>query len=127
MQAKNEINFCELGRIVANHNNLALETVIEDYSSLFNQTIAIRSSIKKTANVLEHLLGFFKRDLETDDKNQILDLIDKYRESLIPLVTITELFKLFANKYHKKFLLRQCFLNPYPEELSLRSNILASR
>ena len=127
LQSKHELNYRELGNIVANHDKLSLEDVVTRYQSLFNQTIAERSSIKKTTNVLEHMLGFFKKDLDTEDKAHILGLMDKYREKTIPLVAITEVFKLFAKKYEKTFLLRQCFLNPYPESLALRSNILAGR
>ena len=127
LQSKHEVSYRELGRIVANHDNLPLEEVLDQYSQKFYATIAVRSSIKKTINVLEHMLGFFKKDLETDDKSHILELMDKYRNKTIPLITITEMLKLFAKKYQKDFLLRQCFLNPYPEELALRSNVLAGR
>ena len=127
LQSKHELKYRELGNIVANHEKLPLADVLRKYRSLFNETIAERSSIKKTTNVLEHMLGFFKQDLDSEDKAHILELMDRYRQKTVPLVTITEVFKLFAKKYDKTFLLRQCFLNPYPESLALRSNILAGR
>ena len=127
LQAKNEQAYRDLGRLVANHENHTVETVINDYRALFCQAIAHKSSNKRTINVLQHMLGFFKQELETDDKAHILSLIEQYREKKIPLVTITELIRLFARKYDKRFLLRQKFLQPYPESLALRSNILAGK
>lgn len=127
LQSKDETAYRQLGRLVANQESRPQEQVLADYRELFCKTIAHKSSIKKTINVLQHMLGFFKDDLQSEDKAHILDLIEQYRSKTIPLVTITELLKLFARKYDKTFLLRQRFLSPYPESLALRSNVLAGK
>merc|ERR1711916_281270 len=121
LHSKSEDEYRELGRIVANHDKKDLTQVVSEYEKLFYKTIAYKSSIKKTANVLEHMLGFFKNDISGDEKKHIKILISQYKEKIIPLITVMEMFKLLSNKYKKEFLLAQKFLDPSPSELALRS------
>ncbi len=127
LHSKSEDEYRELGRIVANHDKKDLTQVVSEYEKLFYKTIAYKSSIKKTANVLEHMLGFFKNDISGDEKKHIKILISQYKEKIIPLITVMEMFKLLSNKYKKEFLLAQKFLDPYPSELALRSDIKAGK
>lgn len=127
LHAKSEDEYRELGRIVANHDKKSLQEVIKEYEELFIKTIAYKSSIKKTANVLEHMLGFFKTDLISEEKHHIKSLISQYKDKIIPLITVIEMFKLLATKYHKEFLLVQKFLDPYPAQLALRSDVKAGK
>lgn len=127
LHAKNEDEYRELGRVVANHEKKELKEVLAEYEELFIKTIAFKSSIKKTANVLEHMLGFFKADLISQEKQHIKALIEQYKEKVIPLITVIEMFKLLSTKYNKEFLLAQKFLNPYPAELALRSDVKAGK
>merc|ERR1711879_1127556 len=94
LHSKSEDEYRELGRIVANNEKKDLDQIIKEYAELFNKTIAYKSSIKKTVNVLEHMLGFFKADITSDEKVHIKSLISQYKEKIIPLITVIEMFKL---------------------------------
>ncbi|RXJ94850.1 hypothetical protein CRV00_05825 [Malaciobacter molluscorum] len=127
LQSKNETLYRELGKIVANHEHKPLEEVVKNYSELFIQAIDTKSKISKTANVLEHMAGFFKKELTTLEKQELQELIKQYKEKIIPLITVIALIKLLSVKYNKEFLLKQKFLHPYPDELALRSDVKSGK
>ena len=37
-------------------------------------------------NVLQHLMGYLKKDLSVADKQELLSLIEDYRQGLLPLI-----------------------------------------
>ena len=127
LQAKDEQNYRALGKIVANHENDDLTTCLNKYGALYLQTIAIKSSIKKTRNVLEHMAGFLKKVLHVNEKEMLHQLIQEYVEGIIPLITPMSMLLMLAKKYDSAYLLEQYFITPYPKELALRSSIQSSR
>lgn len=127
LHSKNELIYRELGKIVANHDKKELDIILSEYSMLFKKAIAHKSKISKTVNVLEHMLGFFKKDLTKEEKSHIKEQISLYNQKIIPLVSVISLIKIFSLKYNKEFLLQQKFLDPYPKELALRSDIKSGK
>ncbi len=121
--AKDEAAYRELGRIVANSEGLSLEQSVKRYKELFFQTIAVKSKISKTVNVLEHMAGFFKKQLTPEEKGELHTLIEDYKHKIIPLITVIATVKLLAKKHNVTYLLDQKFLDPYPKELALRSHV----
>lgn len=127
LHSKNEVIYRDLGKIVANHEKKELPIIVNEYAELFKMAISHKSKISKTVNVLEHMLGFFKNDITKEEKDHLKDQIDLYKEKIIPLITVISLFKIFTIKYEKTFLLKQKFLDPYPEKLALRSDIKSGK
>ncbi|MGK0256328.1 MAG: hypothetical protein ACI81I_000945 [Arcobacteraceae bacterium] len=123
--AKSQKSYKELGHIVANHEKKDINTILEEYKFGFLTAIAQKSSIKKTYNVLLHILGYFKRDIITQEKEFILDACAEYKNGIIPLITVIKLLNLYVLRYDEKYLKTQKFLNPYPKEFALRSDIKA--
>ena len=68
-------------------------------------------------NVLMHMLGYFSKELTTEEKAFFLDELEKYRAGWIPLLVCTNLIKLWISKYNELYLRDQSFLNPFPNEL----------
>ena len=77
---------------------------------------------KKNANVLQHLMGYFKRLLSADEKQELLEVIKQYRDGLIPLVVPIVLLRHYVRKYKEPYLQRTYYLNPHPAELMLRNH-----
>jgi uncharacterized protein YbgA (DUF1722 family)/uncharacterized protein YbbK (DUF523 family) len=127
LQSKSESLYRELGSIVANHEKLLFDEVLTKYEKIYNEAIAQKSSIKKTRNVLEHMAGFFKHDLERGEKELLHMMIDEYADKIIPLITPISAILLLANKYKTSYLLEQTFLAPYPKYLALRSSVDAGK
>lgn len=123
--AKSESFYKILGNIVANHQKLPLEEVLENYKIEFFKAIAEKGTMKKTYNVLLHIIGYFKKLISKEEKEHILGACNEYKEGIIPLVAVTKMINLYVTKFDQTYLQSQKFLQPYPKELSLRSDIKA--
>jgi len=123
LQSKDEALYRELGNIVGNREKLSLEVLMGMYELGFKTAISRKSSIKKTRNVLDHLAGFFKKELTKSEKETLHEQIDDYAHKLIPLIVPLSTIHLYAKKYDAQYLLDQTFLSPYPKTLALRSHI----
>lgn len=127
LQSKDEQLYRELGNIVANRNNYPFETILVMYELGFKTAISRKSSIKRTRNVLEHLSGFFKNELTSDEKEVLHTQIDDFAHKIIPVIVPLSTIHLYAKKYNTRYLLDQSFLDPYPKALALRSHIDAGK
>lgn len=127
LQSKHEKNYRLLGNIVANHAQKPFGEVVQNYLALFRQTIAHKSKISKTVNVLEHMAGFFKQELTAIEKKTLHTHIKEFQDEMIPLVAVMNTIEFLAKKYTIHYLLEQKFLNPYPKSLALRSHILEGK
>lgn len=127
LQSKNDISYRKLGKIVGNHDNKEKKELLHEYELLFKETIAKKSSIGKTRNVLEHMAGFVKNDLSEVEKKALHEQIKDYSAKIIPLISPLNTLAMFAQKYEASYLLGQKFLHPYPKELALRSDIRSGK
>lgn len=127
LQSKDEMLYRELGRIVGNHEAKEFSEILSEYEFVFKTALAKKSSIGKTRNVLEHMAGFLKTFLDSDEKKMLHEQIDDYANKIIPVIVPLSTLNLYAKKYNVTYLLEQTFLNPYPKELALRSNIKSTK
>lgn len=123
--SKSQKHYKLLGRVVANMQNLPFEEVLSSYFLLFCEAIAIKSSKNKTLNVLEHMISFIKNKLSAREKKEIRKSFEEFKEGIVPLIVPVKLLELYINKFEISYLQNQKFLNPYPSELGLRSDIKA--
>lgn len=83
----------------------------------------MKTTIKKNTNVLQHLMGYFKKQLSSDEKQELLEVFDQYRQELVPLIVPITLINHYVRKYDQTYLKRQTYLNPHPVELKLRTHV----
>lgn len=88
LQSKHETNYRLLGKIVANHEKKSVKEITQAYIALFKQTIAHKSTIGKTVNVLQHMVGFFKKELTSSEKAELHMQIEEFRDEIIPLISV---------------------------------------
>ena len=123
--AKSHKAYKELGNIVANHEKKELELVLEEYKIAFLRAISLKGSISNTYNVLLHIFGYFKKLITKEEKEEILESIDEFKNEIIPLIVVIKLLNLYTKRFDMEYLKPQKFLNPYPKELALRSTVKA--
>ena len=73
-------------------------------------------------NVLHHITGYFKQQLSADEKQELLDVIDRYARSYVPLIVPIVLLNHYVRKYDEPYLKIQWYLHPHPDELKLRNH-----
>ena len=61
-----------------------------------------------------HMMGYFKEQLSSDEKQELLEVIDHYRQGYIPLVVPITLINHYVRKYDQPYLKEQIYLNPHP-------------
>lgn len=113
----------QMGRLVANQQGLELEGVFDQYQFLLIKGLRLKTTAAKHANVLHHVLGYFKKQLSGDEKQEILQIIDDYRRGLVPLIVPITLLNHFVRKYDQPYLQQQLYLRPHPLELKLRNHV----
>jgi uncharacterized protein YbgA (DUF1722 family)/uncharacterized protein YbbK (DUF523 family) len=114
--------YTQLGRLVAAAKDYRNEDLYAAYEKEFMAALAQRATIKKVTDVLQHMLGFFKKQLTSDEKAEMLETIAAYWSSQVPLIVPLTLIKHYVRKYQVSYLARQVFLSPFPAELMLRNH-----
>jgi uncharacterized protein YbgA (DUF1722 family) len=113
----------QMGYLVAHVRELSPKELISQYEKLLMEAMALKPSTAKHANVLHHVMGYFKKNLSADEKQELLDVIDEYRQGLIPLIVPLTLMNHYVRKYDESYLKEQVYLNPHPLELQLRNHV----
>jgi uncharacterized protein YbgA (DUF1722 family)/uncharacterized protein YbbK (DUF523 family) len=119
--AHDEPAYRELGRIVAGATTRDIEVRCRDYISLLMRAMKVLTTPKKHANVLTHIMGFFKESLAAEDKAELLRLIDAHREGLVPVIVPITLINYFRKRHPSAYIDGQTYLEPHPPELMLRN------
>lgn len=113
----------QMGKLVAGVGGMADEDLFENYLALLVKGIRIKTTVAKNVNVLQHVLGYFKRQLDADEKQEVLGIIDNYRAQQVPLIVPITLLNHFVRKYDQAYLKQQVYLSPHPLELQLRNHV----
>lgn len=112
----------ELGKLVARAGTIPHEDLAGQYEKGLMEALRFKATASKNSNVLEHMLGYFKKDLSFMEKQELLDIISNYRRGMIPLIVPVTLLAHYVRKYDKEYLKDQFYLNPHPLELQLRNH-----
>ena len=112
-----------LGKLVAEAKEMAPADLYARYLSLLMEALRLKATVKKHTNVLHHLMGYFKKELSGDEKQELLEVIGRYYEGTIPLVVPITLMNHYVRKYDQPYLKTQHYLNPHPVELQLRNHV----
>lgn len=109
-----------LGRLVAGAGRGDVQALADQYIHAFMHAMAKTATRRRHADVLMHLMGFLKKHLVGDDRQELLFLIHAYRQGEVPLIVPVTLFKHHFRRHPHPFAAEQVYLNPDPRELMLR-------
>ncbi|MEJ5301075.1 MAG: DUF523 and DUF1722 domain-containing protein [Thermodesulforhabdaceae bacterium] len=112
----------DMGKLVAHAGKYEAGEVFEQYEDLLMQALKMKATVRKHANVLQHMMGYFKKSLSSDEKQELLEIIDEYKKGYLPLIVPVTLIKHYVRKYGDPYLADQVYLNPHPLELKLRNH-----
>ena len=77
-------HYRELGRLVARAKEVPAQELYEHYQSRLMEALRLKATPKKNTNVLQHLMGYFKKDLTADEKQELREVIDQLPSGLRP-------------------------------------------
>jgi len=112
----------KLGKLVGNAIKQDTAMLLNDYFAVMMEAMGLKATVKKNVNVLHHAMGYFKKKISADAKNELLEVIEDYHRELVPLIVPVTLINHYTRLYNEAYLQDQVYLNPHPVELKLRNH-----
>ncbi|MDO9105068.1 MAG: DUF523 and DUF1722 domain-containing protein [Methylovulum sp.] len=112
-------DYRDLGQLLAGISKENLASVAGQY---IVQLMALLKTVVNRAshvNVLQHIQGYLKKELGADDKAELCELIERYRNGEIPLIVPLTLLKHHFRKSPDSYIENSYYMSPYPQELRL--------
>jgi uncharacterized protein YbgA (DUF1722 family)/uncharacterized protein YbbK (DUF523 family) len=123
LRTHNEAGYRRLGVLVASFGRRPDSEIFAEYENEFFAVLARRATVKRHVNVLQHAVGYLRDAVDDADRRELLDLIEDYRNSLVPLVVPITMLRHHVNRHHIEYLTGQLYLEPHPKELMLRNRV----
>ena len=124
LMAHNQTGTRRLGRLLGTpqqfSNDGALAAAyLEGFSNIMRRIPTLRNH----TNVLQHLAGYFSKELTPDDRQELTNTIHRYRQELLPLFVPITLIRHYVRKLDVVYLRDQVYLDPHPQELMLLNQL----
>lgn len=121
--SRNQQQYRQLGRMVANAESKSLKKLSVKYIGLFMKVLKQPASRGGHVNVLQHLQGFLKHHLTADEKRNLIFVIEKYANGELPLIAPKLLLNTYFSKFTYRFVDDSLYLKPYPLELGVYTKL----
>ncbi len=119
--AHSQPEYRELGRFVADIESWSsLEEYAIEYRQRLMDLLKHQATRGNHTNVLMHVQGYFRPQLNSKQRQELTSLIEHYRQGLQPLLAPMTLLKHYMSEYPDPYLAQQRYFEPYPEALRLR-------
>jgi uncharacterized protein YbgA (DUF1722 family)/uncharacterized protein YbbK (DUF523 family) len=115
--------YLRLGGVVARAATMNRPELQRRYATGFMTALQTIATPGRHANVLEHMLGYFRRSLDTESRAELLACIQRYAEGHVPLVVPLTLFAHHIRRSRVSYLAAQSYLDPHPVALKLRNGV----
>ena len=113
----------QLGRVLSDLSRESLSDIADSYIARLMQTLSKPATRKRHTNVLHHLLGHLKHELDSAHRIDLSETIDAYRRGEYPLVVPIRLLQHHFSMHPDPYINDQVYLNPHPQALLLRNNL----
>ena len=108
-----------MGNSLSNAHKLDLEQYAYSYISALMAILKIPATRRNHVNVLQHIQGYLKQYLDKDDKQELVESIERYRVGQLPLIVPITLLNHYFRKFPNEYIDRSYYLAPHPKELML--------
>jgi uncharacterized protein YbgA (DUF1722 family)/uncharacterized protein YbbK (DUF523 family) len=115
--------YASLGRLVAGSKKKPIAELEAQYENEFMDALRELATTRRQANVLMHILGYFRDELDADTRQELLGVIEDYRCGLVPLIAPIIMIRHYARRLDVAYLRAQVYLEPHPKELMLRNHV----
>jgi uncharacterized protein YbgA (DUF1722 family)/uncharacterized protein YbbK (DUF523 family) len=95
----------------------------KDYFDAFCEVMCHTPTRRNHTNVLQHIAGYFSEQMNTDDRAELAEVIDRYRRDHVPLIVPITLIRHYVRKFDVVYLKNQVYLDPHPDELKLLNQL----
>jgi uncharacterized protein YbgA (DUF1722 family) len=114
-----------LGALVGGLGRGSPARAVETYGRGFMEALRVPATRGRHANVLHHVLGYFRELLPPADRLELAESVADYAKGLVPLVVPLTLVRHHVRHHADdrgvEWLAAQTYLDPDPKELMLRN------
>jgi uncharacterized protein YbgA (DUF1722 family)/uncharacterized protein YbbK (DUF523 family) len=121
LMAHDPVQYKVLGNLLGTQGHTDPKELGPRYFSELMVALQKCATRRTHTNVLQHLTGYLKRAISREDKQEMQHLISQYHQGIVPLVVPLTLLKHHLRQHPDPYLAQQVYLQPHPENLSLRN------
>lgn len=123
LMAHNQQMYKELGQRIANIKKEDLNEELVSYQASLMEALGKSASRENHTNTLMHILGYLKKTVPSEARQDINEVIMQYHRGEIPLSTPLTLLKHYIKQEGNDYIRAQRYLQPYPQRLGLANKI----
>ncbi|MBC8996552.1 DUF1722 domain-containing protein [Pseudomonas sp. N40(2020)] len=123
LMAHNPVQYKTLGNMLGNMGHSDPAELGPRYFSELMAALKKCATRRTHSNVLQHISGYLKQAISAADKQEMQHVIGQYRHGIVPLVVPLTLLKHHFRQHPDPYIAQQVYLQPHPENLSLRNAI----
>ena len=124
VMAHSVAHYQQIGRLLSDLKNADLRITAQTLITLLMSALKKVATVKGHVNVMQHLQGYLKNQLSPNQKQELGAVIKDYHRGIVPLITPMTLLQHHFNRNPNAYIAKQRFMQPYPNELALRSFII---
>jgi uncharacterized protein YbgA (DUF1722 family)/uncharacterized protein YbbK (DUF523 family) len=122
--AHHQAGYREIGPFVASlHEWKDLDAFFVVYREKLMAILKQPASRRNHTNVLMHIQGYFRNQLNMRQRGELREVILRYRDGLLPILAPLTLLNHYLAEYPDRYLLAQNYFDPYPQDLALRLSV----
>jgi uncharacterized protein YbgA (DUF1722 family)/uncharacterized protein YbbK (DUF523 family) len=112
----------KLGALLA-EKNTDLAKLAKSYLSQTMKLLKSKATKSNHANTLQHIQGYLKKFISSEDKQELNETINQYRVGYVPLIVPITLLRHHFRKHPNNYIDRSFYLCPHPGELMLLNSL----
>ncbi len=114
LMAHSQKHYDALGKLVVNAKHHSPSELKRRYAETFMQALTFKTTVKKNAAVLNHMLKVLKKSLSEAEKQKLIQTIESYCNGSASLTKPVTLIKRHVRKHKVDDLANQTYLSPSP-------------
>jgi uncharacterized protein YbgA (DUF1722 family)/uncharacterized protein YbbK (DUF523 family) len=123
LMAHEPAGYQELGRLVANAKGKPSAEFASAYRTRFMEALKHLATPRRHVNVLSHAAGYLRGVATSEERRELLSVIEDFKRELVPLVAPIVLLRTFVRTKNISYLEGQTYLYPHPKEMMLRNHV----
>jgi len=123
VMAHSQAAYQRLGKMLSDLSGDRLQRISSLYIEELMPALKRRVNRKRHVNVLQHIMGYLKRDIDSADKAELLESIESYQRQEVSLVVPLTLLRHYFRRFPDPYMEKQVYLQPHPRNLGLRNQL----
>ncbi|MCB1663383.1 MAG: DUF1722 domain-containing protein [Pseudomonadales bacterium] len=123
LMSHDQHQYRRLGQLVSTISQWDIGEFCARYLTTLMTILKIPATRKNHVNVLQHIQGYLKRDLDKEDKKELSETIEQYRSGLLPLIVPITLLRHHFRKCPNEYINNSYYMAPHPAELMLLNDV----